>query len=305
MLRNLKCIKNKVNKGCNKREVKEIIYEISKNNNRLNIINRLGNNLRQCLESEDIDKILEFNIEKINEYNIDYDDRDLKRNSLCKFNPDVCNINIKLENEKLYKLNKQIKEKISLYNEDLLVLEKLKKHYQSNNDASKDIYIKFKRDKKDNLIGLYFDIEKFVKDEMSNIYLFSKNTPDFCPSVLFLMYKRYIQHSVLVEKSYKRSRDYGYALICDFLVKDKRLGHGTFMLSNLEPILYKVNKRIRYMNRNIDNDDRIINEIVAVNGTLGPGDNTTFDDLVEFYNNNGYPTYSNGHIENKNIYKEI
>ena len=127
MFRNLKCIKNKVNQECNKREAKEIIYEISKNKNKLNIINIYTNNLKRCLESEDIDKILNFNIEKINEYNIDYDYRELKKNSLCKFNPDVCSINIKLESDKLDKLNKEVKEKISLHNNDLLVLEKLKK----------------------------------------------------------------------------------------------------------------------------------------------------------------------------------
>ena len=62
MFRNLKCIKNKVNQECNKREAKEIIYEISKNKNKLNIINMSKNNLKRCLESEDIDKILKFNI---------------------------------------------------------------------------------------------------------------------------------------------------------------------------------------------------------------------------------------------------
>lgn len=77
------------------------------------------------------------------------------------------------------------------------------------------------------------------------------------------------------------------------------------MLSNLETILHKVNKRISYRNRNIDNDDRTINEIVAVNGMLGPGEDTTYEDLVKFYNKNGYPTYSNGYIEDRNIYKEI
>lgn len=40
MFRNLKCIKNKVNQECKKREAKKIIYEISKNNNKLNIINK-------------------------------------------------------------------------------------------------------------------------------------------------------------------------------------------------------------------------------------------------------------------------
>ena len=32
------------------------------------------------------------------------------------------------------KLNKEVKEKISVYNNDLLVLEKLKKHYKKNNN---------------------------------------------------------------------------------------------------------------------------------------------------------------------------
>ena len=305
MFRNLKCIKNKVNQECNKREAKEIIYEISKNKNKLNIINIYTNNLKRCLESEDIDKILNFNIEKINEYNIDYDYRELKKNSLCKFNPDVCSINIKLESDKLDKLNKEVKEKISLHNNDLLVLEKLKKHYKKNDSVSKDIYIKFTRDKNNDLIGLYFDIEKLVKDKMSNIYLFSKNTDYLYPSVLILQYRNYIEYSVPIKNSYRREFDYGYALICDFLVKDKRIGHGTFMLSNLETILHKVNKRISYINRNIGNNDCTIKEIVAVNGMLGPGADTTYEDLVKFYNKNGYPTYSNGYIENRHIYKEI
>ena len=302
MFRNLKCIKNKVNKGCKRREVKEIIYKISKNNNKLNIINRCQNNLKRCLESEDIDKILEFKIDKIKEYNLDYDDRDIKRNSLCKFNPDVCDINIKLENTKLDKLNKEVKEKINLYNDDLVLLEKLKKHYEKSNNVSKDIYIKFTRDKKNNLIGVYFDIEDFVNTKQSTVYLFSKNQEFYNPSVLFLRYDDFLKYG---PKEYINKKDNGYVLIGDIRVYEKRIGHGTFMLSNIEPILKKVNKRIRYKNRNIDYYDREMNEIVAVNGMVCPGSDTTYEDLVKFYNQNGYPTYDTKNVKNRNLYKEI
>ena len=70
-------------------------------------------------------------------------------------------------------------------------------------------------------------------------------------------------------------------------------------------IFLRVNKRIRYINRNIDDLDREKNEIIAVNGMICPGSDTTYGGLVEFYNKNGYPTYSTGHVENRNIYKKI
>lgn len=77
------------------------------------------------------------------------------------------------------------------------------------------------------------------------------------------------------------------------------------MLSNLEPILKEVNKKIRHKNRNISYDDRIINEIAAVNGMVCPGSDTSYEGLVKFYNKNGYPTYDSNNMRNRNLYKEI
>lgn len=302
MLRNIKCTKNVISKACSKRDIEEIYYKIDINNNKLILTNTLQNKLKRCIEDESIEKILKFKMEEINEDNIDYEDAKYKKKTLCKLNPDVCKINIKLEKSKLEKLDKEVKSKIDLYNKDLLVLEKLKNHYLSNEEVSKDIYLKFGRDKNDDLIALYFDVKKFIKNKSSIIYLFSQNQDFFNPSVLFLKYEDYIEYG---PRRYINEKNNGYALICDIRIVNKRIGHGTFMLSNIEPIIKKVNKDIRYINKNIEYDDYIINEIVAVNGMICPGSDTTYDDLVKFYNINGYPTYSNGNIENRNIYKEI
>lgn len=77
------------------------------------------------------------------------------------------------------------------------------------------------------------------------------------------------------------------------------------MLSNLEYIIKEVNKKIKYINRNIKSVDQNMKEIVGINGMVCPGSNISYTDLVKFYNQNGYPTYDNGYIEDKNIYKEI
>ena len=77
------------------------------------------------------------------------------------------------------------------------------------------------------------------------------------------------------------------------------------MLSNLDPIIREANKKIRYINRNIKLIYRNIKERVAINGMVCHGSNISYADLVKFYNKNGYPTYHNGQIEDRNRYKEI
>lgn len=298
MIKKIKCIKNIINRKCNQRDLKETYYEISRNNNRLQVINSLQNKLKKCIEYENIEKILDFNIDEINEYNIDIGNVEYERKMSCKLNPDICKINIDIAKLKLDKLNKELKEKIKLYNEDLLVLDKLKKHFLREKNSITDIYVKFARDKNNNLIALYFDIEKFVKSKSATVYLFSHEQDFLYPSKLFLRYENHLKYR---PKGYLNIKDNGYALICDIKVINKRIGHGTFILSNIEPILKKVNNKIRDINRKSDYYEYTIKEIVAINGIVCPGTDTTFDDLVKFYNNNGYPTHSNGYF----IYKEV
>lgn len=302
MFRSIKCIRNSITKNCNKRYVKEISDKISINNSRIQTINRLQRKLRGYIENENLEAILELDMKEIEEYNINYDDIKYKVKSICELNPDVCKSNIKINIYKLEKLDREIKEKIDLYNKDLLVLEKLKKHCLKEKEIHKEVYLKFGRDRNNNLIALYFDIEKFVKSNLSTVYLFTQNQDYFNPSVLFLKYENYLGYG---PKRYINEKDNGYTLICDFRVVEKRIGHGTFMLSNIVPILKEVNKKIRYINRNLNYDDLIINEIVAVNGMVCPGSDISYEDLVKFYNKNGYPTYDNRYIKDRNIYKEI
>lgn len=302
MFRNIKCMKNTMKRECNKRQIKEILNETIIINSKLQEVNRLQNRLKKYIENESLEEVLKFDMEVIDECEIYYDDTEHKKMLQCKLNPDVCEINMRINQSKLEKLDSELKEKINLYNNDISVLYKLKNHYIKADKISKEMYLKFGRDKNNNLIGLYFDIDDFINRKLSTVYLFTQEQEYFYPSVLFLKYEDYLEYG---PRRYINEKDKGYALICDFRVKTKRIGHGTFMLSNIEPILKKVNKKIRYINRNVVYDDRIMFEIAAVNGMVGPGEDTSYEDLVKFYNQNGYPTYSNGRIENKNIYKEI
>lgn len=288
--------------GCSKGYIKNIYNETEVNINKLQEINMLQNKLKKYTESRNLEKILNLNMKQIEDYSRDYSITKNNGNISCKLDPGVCEINIKIEESKLEKLKEELKEKISLHNNDLSVIEKLKQHYLRGSEKSTDIYLNFGRDKNNDLIALYFDVEKFINSKHSTVYLFSKHQEYLYPSKLFLKYEYILKYR---PKRYNREKNNGYALIGDFRVVEKRIGHGTFMLSNIESILKEVNKNIRYKNRNIDYDDRDINEIVAVNGMLSPGSDTTYDDLVKFYNKNGYPTYDSDNIKNRNLYKEI
>lgn len=254
------------------------------------------------MDNINILEILKLDIEYIDENSFRDSDIKYKINSLCNLKPDVCEITTKINESKIEKLKLEIRQRINMYNNDLYIFKKLKELYDKDEDASKNIYLKFGRDKNNNLIALYFNIDKFVINKSSNIYLLHNKWSYYNRTVLFLQYEKF--------NSYGKGRrignnDCGYALICDFIVKHKRLGHGTFMLSNLESILRQVNKKIRHINSNVDYDDCEINEVIAVNGMVCSGDGISYKELVKFYNKNGYPTYHNGYIEDKDIYKEI
>lgn len=71
MIKKIKCAKNLINRECNQRNLKKTYYEISINNSRLQLVDSLQNKLKKCIEYENIEKILNFNMDEINECNID------------------------------------------------------------------------------------------------------------------------------------------------------------------------------------------------------------------------------------------
>lgn len=122
IFRNIKCINNAIKNGCRKSYIKNIYHEIEISLNKLQAISILQGKLKKYTQSKCLENILELNMKHIEENSIEYRTTRDKRKLSCNLNPDVCEINIKLEESRLEKLKMELNEKINLYNNDLSVV---------------------------------------------------------------------------------------------------------------------------------------------------------------------------------------
>jgi len=159
------------------------------------------------------------------------------------------------------------------------------------------VYLRFGRDKKHDLIALYFNINSFV---LSDIY---------SPVEVALIFSGegeypFKQHTVL---HLRRDGDEPYVNIWGLQSNNPNNGHGTFILKNLEDLVMEINKKISYScNGNISMDNNR-GPIEVITGEV-TSRNIPYNKLAAYYNKNGLPTITkikDGSTANIIIYKII
>lgn len=276
MFKNISCMKNKIFRTCKKIDLDILSHQlqmIQMNNDNVVKINLSLDKLYSDLKFYDINDLKKFDKQKISESEFDFDY--YENIEKCKLDPQVCEINIRINKERLEKLNKETKDSIIniiyRYNKFLSVVYQVKDYYNIFDYESKNIYLKFHQDENNNLIALYFNIDTFINNGLSTIYLFSKYGDLLDKSILHIRY----------EDEYPTP----YIKICDFMVLRRGIGHGSFMLSNVESIVKEINKIIK--------TKYDMKEVYKIKGILYPLDDEFREKLINFYNKNGYYVLDN------------
>lgn len=303
----LNCIKKKLKRECFNKEYNSLNEEIKEREKYIKVIDEKQNELNKSIKEIKLESLLNIDIKYLDEDEIEYEYN--KKSNGCNLMPDRCELEVQKLSTHLNNLKIIINRKVTEYNRDLDVIYMFQTLYLEEDREIDDTYFNFNRDREDNLIFIFFDIANFVswEDGAVKLYSYHEKTSD-----LYKDYLKYDGHSLKLDLKYERKptnyclykkefKSKGYILICDFNSKHRNLGHGTFAISNLEPIINNINDRINIINKNIDYNDRLITNIIAINGLVSAGSGISHDELVAFYNKNGYPTVEN----NRYIYKEI
>lgn len=321
------------------------LYSIDKRDEDIRIAKMCLSNLyklqakvENCIEKSSIDEVLRFGEEYVDQnYWYEVQDKEMDRKvssgevainylkglESCKLKPEVCDISYASKNRLFKKLTEEIDSRVQRYNNDLAIIKKIQNYcmnYSEHKVHTNDtVYFRFGRDKHNELIALYFNIDNFIKstnyEPIETVYVFSGDGeyPYHKQTVLHLKYEEY-GNLILTGTEVYREVDSVEKLgaqvhICDFQSYNRRRGHGSFILKNLEDIIKVVNKKITTMSE-IERQRYHRRKIIkAINGVIAPG-NISDEDLVKFYNKNGLTTigkkYANGtYYADKIIYKEI
>lgn len=296
----LNCIKKKLKRECFNKDYDSLNKEIKEREKHMKVIDEKQNELNKSIKEIKLESLLNIDIKYLDEDEIEYEYN--KKSNGCNLMPDRCELEVQKLSTHLNNLKIIINRKVTAYNRDLDVIYMFQTLYLDEERGVKDIYFNFSRDREDNLIFIIFDIASFVNygDGSISLYSYHEKINDLDKD-----YLKYMGHSLKLDLKYERKpinyclwgnnfKPKGHMLICDFNSKHRNLGHGTFAISNLEPI-------INIINKNIDYDDHLITNIIAINGLVSAGSGISHDELVAFYNKNGYPTVE----KNRYIYKEI
>ncbi|MEG0181153.1 MAG: hypothetical protein RR898_01470 [Clostridium sp.] len=257
----------------------------------------MQNAIDKCIESNKIIEVVRLEL---------YDTTELTSelynyNSYENYNSLIENKHVIIYESKLNalkKLNIVIKNKAKIINKELSIINKVKKHHKRLNhyDKNDNVYLKFGRDKHNELIAMYFNIDKFVNNNsrFSNetVYVFSEegDYPYENHTVMHLSFTNYYEARV------------SCLYIGDFISNNQRKGHATFLLKNLRKLVICINKRIEYLNCKMPKNYYEKSPINAITGEVCPGSEISFDDLVDFYNKNGLST--RGHYFTNSDYND-
>lgn len=114
MYKNIKCMKNKIIRRCNKKDVTRIINELSINDIKTQKVNNLSKRLKEIIETRNLEEILEFDMKKIDEYSIYCFDVRYEAKPSCTLNPDVCGISKRINRCKLKNAKVELEEKMDM-----------------------------------------------------------------------------------------------------------------------------------------------------------------------------------------------
>ncbi|WP_270507449.1 hypothetical protein [Paraclostridium sordellii] len=298
------CTWKKLFRKCRAYELNEINKELNIIKQCINKMNQYRTNIDICINNNMLSKVLLFKDEYIYESDIvDVFDLELDFNYSCGLISNTCEENIESRSRCLKGKQIELYKQIENYNKDLSLIKNIKSFYDELNESSnktKDYeYFKFSRDRENNLIAIYFNIDYFIETRVATVYMLTSEGEHWRDKgvVLHLIYEKYPSHN---PDYIKRDRNSSWVKIGDFISKDKMKGHGTFVLNSLEDIIKEVNKRIMYKNSMETDSYNHMNKIVGINGMVCPGD-IPYDILVKFYNKNGYETFD----DDRYLYKEI
>lgn len=303
MGKSIGCLYRKLMRKCKLHELNCIYYNLELSKLKLKNVKELSNKLDECIEINDISRVLTFKEELL--------DDNIYANypSECDLTSNLCDFNIEFRKRCYEGVKKELDEYICKYKSYFNLIKHIKDLYKELNKSKIKInheeYFKFLIDKENNLVALYFNIDEFINNGLETIYLISSQGDYWRHkyAVLHLKYEEIPSYEPKwLEKNQKYIYNLGkvaYAHICDFKSNDMKKGHGTLILENLEDIIFGINKRINYFNKNED-DYNCKNKILSINGLVRPGD-IPFDTLVKFYNKHGYKTYENDNY----LYKQI
>lgn len=305
MRNSIRCIHKKIAGKCRLYELSTIYHDLEINNHNLNLTKELSKKLEKCIKRNDLSAVLNFDAKEIDDNNVYaiYPDK-------CDLTANSCDFNIELRKRYCQEIRTESDKLISQYTDDLNLIKYIKSAYKELNESSRKTnnkeYFKFSRDKENNLIAIYFNIDEFINRGSQTVYLLSSKGHYWREkyAVLHLKYDEiplYEPRWIREKPDYiKNRKKRAYACIGDFNSNDKKKGHGTFILKNLEDIIIEVNKRIDFFNANEEDEYNHKNKIQGINGLVRPGD-IPLDILVKFYNKHGYKTYEN----NNYLYKQI
>lgn len=334
MLKTLKCWGMRKLGECYQFVVDRTEEDIRIANLCLSNISTLQSELEKCIGQNNVEEVLRFEGEYINHgYFYDIQEKEFDRKlsagedivnfskepSSCKSTPDACNTNLKMQEKVFEGLIDEVNKRIQRYNMDLTVIKKVHNYcfnYEDRELLTESVYFKFGRDKQNDLICLYFNIDSFVKDDsyspIETVHVFSGlgESPFDYQTVLHLKYESN-GYSLWGTDVYEKVENNPQAHICDFLSFNCRRGHATFLIKHLEELIHEINKRI--ISFRDQDGEQLYNRrkpITAINGEVFPGSQISYEDLVGFYNKNGFPTLGRryedgGFAANRVIYKTI
>lgn len=276
------------------------IAKISKRN-----IALLQYRLNKCIEKNCIEEVLKF-------YG-DYIDKNYLKGILTRqemleeemqiqyeYEVASCGSVCEIGEEDLNKINEEINERMKRYNSDLTVVKKVQNYCKGisfKNHNRESVFFKFGRDRNQDLVALYFNIDSFIlNDRYSPVE----------PAFVFSGEGEYPfhQHTVL---HLKREGDYAHVIIWGFQSNNRKKGHGTFLVRNLDEMIRVINEKIVLINKEDRECKNNRGRIEVVRAEVVPG-NIPYNKLVTFYNSNGLPTIArmtDGHGVIIEIYKTI
>ncbi|MEG1009686.1 MAG: hypothetical protein RSF67_07760 [Clostridia bacterium] len=296
------CLHKKLMKKCRLYELNSIDYDLETSKLKLSNVKESSIKLNECINTNDLSRVLKFKESVI------CDNIYATNSSECNLTANLCDFNIELRKRYYEEVKIELDEYIWKYKSNLNLIKHVKDSYEELNKSLMKIndkeYFKLLRDREKNLVALYFNIDEFINNGLETVYLISSHSDYWRDkyTVLHLKYEEIPSFEPnTLEEDEKFIYNHGkvaYAHICDFKSNDMKKGNGTLILENLEDMIFEINKRIDYFNKN--EHDYYKNKIVSVNGLVCPGD-IPFDTLVKFYNKHGYKTYEN----DKYLYKQI
>ena len=298
LLRKAHCFVNDKMNTCFKNELRmldfeiEILLKIQKL-----IIPNLINEMDVIIQKE-ISEIMSYtkkwvSLEQFkNQYQTDYD-----FNFTCPYDPNNCQEDVEKKWLKRNSIEQMIESDIAKYNRLMNIIKNFQQDLENKTDFN-EVLITFRTDKSDNPVLLFIDMGKFKFESCEEI------------SYLKLFHGENLVKTSVMNIKYSGEEK---LKIVDFFSRVKRQRHGSLMIEELDSIFTYLNNKIRIHNeqlleefkyeQNTEKLELIIKysirkEIKSVYGEPVPDDSLTEEELIEFYQFNGF-AYDGRCIEKK------